>query len=572
MDWTPEAQQIDLEVERIIRRDKQPEKLKEFFPDAEALVKFSNETYPYPYRRNSVLALAVQSESSDVLDRIWEMYFSGDNDRLNKLKLEFLNGRDSVGRRFNHHYFAQDMNPIDRIRAEQFCSDDPEDAEMYDYRIRNGLIPEDTRSEAQKERGLMYEMIRHAYIDLLGRVDDDAGDLPPETVRLYPGAYGRRLMRETPGPDKTFVLQREAQTFSKIVLNKNNHQNICEVLENLNCNSRESFSRQAFRQMDFPELFYWAYAPLNNLQKILQYNQKRRNFSDLANFFAVHNGILTIDYQNMLVKSNGVKPNTVRANDAFNGYCYVNPQTNEPVVGLASWRLRSQLHPELKGTLPHELTHSLEKVRCVPKGKDRLSDMDVVKFAFMALYMESRYLSLKNRFIHENIMQAYNVESYPSEFVARIMENRNFRDNRMLKNLEHLINRYNRAKLDGDFQFIKSAETLMRRKLPNYKLIRGLYKEFIGWNKQRVALDKMREDGKSKTEINIQRRKVATMRLHFTKQYRKIARGWLVQRLDKQIADIIGINLLQKTPPPRIIPFLNTLQRKALEARKLLFR
>lgn len=66
MDWTPEAQQIDLEVERIIRRDKQPEKLKEFFPDAEALVKFSNETYPYPYRRNSVLALAVQSESSDV--------------------------------------------------------------------------------------------------------------------------------------------------------------------------------------------------------------------------------------------------------------------------------------------------------------------------------------------------------------------------------------------------------------------------------------------------------------------------------------------------------------------------
>ena len=57
MEWTAEKQKFDEQIAREIVQEKRFDILRKNFPTATEMTLYSNEVYPYPYRRNSVLAL-----------------------------------------------------------------------------------------------------------------------------------------------------------------------------------------------------------------------------------------------------------------------------------------------------------------------------------------------------------------------------------------------------------------------------------------------------------------------------------------------------------------------------------
>ena len=107
MKWTPEKQKLDDAIAQDIMQNNKFDVLHYFFPETKDMVAYSNAVYPYPYRRNSVLALLVQAENLDLFHHFFDTYFSNhsDNDSWKS-----INGR-----------FKYEIKEIEEVDYETVC-------------------------------------------------------------------------------------------------------------------------------------------------------------------------------------------------------------------------------------------------------------------------------------------------------------------------------------------------------------------------------------------------------------------------------------------------------------------
>lgn len=491
MEWSKEAEDLDNKVEMIIKSEKKPEKLLEFFPDAKSMVEFSNEVYPYPHRRNSILVMIVETNDLDVLNNFWETYFPNDDKDLG-LKRKFLEGTNAIGQKMNRKYFEADLSPMNKLKAEWFKSGNKEDSENFEFKINHYLVGRDDRDENQQNRESMYEILSYLHESLAIRrgeaSEDDENEDKPNQVKLQEnGKFRTRLIEEIDGPNEKFVWQKKLNQYSSLVLCKNSEDGGCSLYEevkNIDINSPKGMAEQVFEQLDFPEVHYWVKEALDIFHKVLKKNQDKIHQRNLSDFFETHNGILMISCNE---QANGEGGRTKE--DAL-AYCGILDDNRPLVVFNADYMQKCDEMFVMK-TLPHEFTHALDKVMVFDGKTDSLSDMDVVKFALLANYMEKDNSSLHDASIADEIAVNYSAECFSKEFVAKVMENRNFKDNKLLKNMLRLVVHYNQAKLDKNEGFIINMAGLMKKKLPHYEKVKNLNADFMAWQKAKKVVEIM---------------------------------------------------------------------------------
>lgn len=568
MQWSKEAEALDRKVKAIIKNEKSPEKLKEYFPDARAVVEFSNAVYPYPYRRNSVLAMIVQTNDVDVLEKFWDTYFPNDDKDL-ELKRRFLEGTNSIGQKMNRRYFEADLSPENKAEAEWFKTADKKESEMIRFKIVNGLLPKDVRNAEQKDRELMYDVLKYLHESLAVRANEAAETEDNEiinSVNLVKNEKNRNnLVEEIGGAENKFTLLREIKPYAHLLLRKNKEDgssNLIAELKNIDINSSKNLAEQVFEQLDFPEVHYWSKDPLWALQEVLKHNQGKIRQINLSNFFEVHNGLLMIDYKHDRNSGNALQTSKSMA------YCgIISP--NRPLIGFHADYLQNWNLKKMKTAVPHEFTHALDAVRVFDGETDRLSDTEVVKFALMASYMEGKESG--NRIVYQ-ILDSYKTEAYSEEFVAKLMENHAFKNNRLLKNMVRLVSRYNQAKLDKDENFMDGMSGLMKRKLPNYRNVKNLYQEFEMWQKAKKIMEiktaKVKAGRADETNLLSEKLKVAELQLAFFEHYERSSKRLWGKRLDERIADCLVEEFHEMTGLAKNKNLFSLLNRRVLPFKK----
>lgn len=554
MQWSLEMEKLDNEVAKIVREEKAPEKLQAIFPTAEELVEFSNRIYPYPYRRNSVLALAIQSDDSEVLGKILQMYFDKDDVSNDILALNFVVGTDSCGQYFDYHYFAEDMSPEAKARAEQFQSEDDEEFEMWNFKIHHDLLPEDKRTSEQKERVLMYEMIKNTTAKILEK-DRFGIDRPP---RILARDSEGVVMKEIFDDKEEFVLLREQQAFSEIRLNDNKNKLNDDVIK-LKIFNQRNFAQQAFKNLFFPELYYWAREPLNKMQKVLQTREAGLKNKDLEDFFTISNGVFEIareyDFAAQTLKMDG---------KTFAGVCRYSAVKNESIIVIPANKIKDLNETQLVVVLNHEMTHNLDLVDTFSqdKGNERISDCDAIKFTFMALCMEMENYSEEIQDIPEHLQTYYKTYSHTKEFVAKLMENNDFSGCKLLQNAEKLIKRYNVAKIDEDGDFLGKMKNAMKQRMPDYEQARQTYGKFVLWFRSEEQCYEMAEEGKPEEYLNVQQQKIEFRKKDFYYHYQDNFMKKNQLRFDERMALLLGQFLNEEKQQPAFEAFRYPLDGK----------
>lgn len=531
MDWTAEAQKLDDEIALMVRRDKQPERLIELFPTAAGLTKYSNAQFLYPHRRNSVLALAVQSGKAEVLQKILHMYFSQKDSYNEVLKLQFLAGTDSCGRYFNYHYFAEDFSPEQKARAKQFKSDDDEEFEMWDFKIRYNLLPRDERSPEQIERVQIYELIKREATQVFQN-----NDLVIERNHkvLARNAEGR-VVEELMGEKQDFILLRECNLLSEIQLNDNRNNYKDNVLL-LKMEDKRNFAQQAFEGLYFPELYYWARESLNKMQKMLQNKEICEKTKNLEDFFILSDGTFEISRENNLCPDKSVDKN-----NGFSGVCRYSPFYNKSTIVFPAEKIVSLDEKELKCLMAHEMTHNLDMIRVQPNDKKReqISDTDLVKFSLMALVMELDHYDDKVQQIPEVLQQYYKVGSFTKELIAIVMQTDEVSDCPLLRNLQNFIKRSNQAKLNKDNNFLPAMSAALKKNMPDYEQVRQTYTKFILWLRSYEQYHEMQSAGKTPEYLKVLAQKGRFREQDFARNYHKFLMRKGAPRFDIRMADLL---------------------------------
>ena len=107
---------LNAKIAQEIVQFKRFDLLTKHFPTAKQMVEYSNFVPQYPQRKNSVLALLVQSGDAFLLRRFWDFYFVKQSSPA-ECEENFLDGTDAVGQMMNYHYFREDA-PFEVLREE----------------------------------------------------------------------------------------------------------------------------------------------------------------------------------------------------------------------------------------------------------------------------------------------------------------------------------------------------------------------------------------------------------------------------------------------------------------------
>lgn len=466
MEWSRDILRSDGEVYKIIVQEKSLEKLKRFFKDASSLVEYSNVSAPYSHRRDSILALLVQTGDVSFFMDVWDHYFWQENIETIRLQKEFLKGTTSTGQRFNYHYFRDVMPPDVLLEEKLFLERDAKKLKQLQEQRRN--FPKDMRTESDMERWEIYENIKRFAMKL------NHYNAMEAECRKIKTDENQRLIEEIEGAN--FIWNKKAYPFSEILFKKGEGKKgafLWDSVKGMKTDGTESLLHQVFRKLDFPENFFWAKTSLLRLETMLKINGGIEYADELLRFFEVRNGIVVIEKD--ITHENGNSKN-IRSCTA---YCAAT-STNRPLLGLVSENIRYEDEISLRKILPHELTHAVECVSEKGIPADFFSKTDIMKLSFMALYLRksgNRDDKSIGRVIDE-ATKGYKQGYHLSETLARIMEPRNFDNDPLVKNLRRLFMRYERAKLNGKQGVVKYIESMVERQLPNYKEVMKLYGKF----------------------------------------------------------------------------------------------
>lgn len=280
-----EKEKYGLKIAEIVK-SRDIEALKKEFPSAKKLVAYSNEVLPYPYKKDSILAILAKESDRGFFNEIFAEYFSDDFHK--PLALEFLQGTDALGRKINYHYFAEGLSEADKISAKLFYTKDENERS---YLIRQRIIRgASSQTKEQIQAMNFYYTLRDKYVKLGGYVSQDS--LNPVKVDC-----DDRVQEHISGDN--FTLLRDFNKIPRLefrYLSQDfDYDDYVAGVKDLDLS--KPLAKQVFDKLDFPDLFYsTCYAHvINKLETTFKKAKNSKIGSDLATLSAVIGNTLVIE-------------------------------------------------------------------------------------------------------------------------------------------------------------------------------------------------------------------------------------------------------------------------------------
>ena len=428
MKWTPEKQKLDDAIAQDIMQNNKFDVLHYFFPETKDMVAYSNAVYPYPYRRNSVLALLVQAENLDLFHHFFDTYFSNhsDNECFEK---SFLFGTNQIGQVMNYHYFRKNLSD-DILKQEADFLGVP-------FSSDNSFFKSSQKSDIYYFLKSRWKKFHDNLIFNQNELIQNNGELS-EKVFLNETS----LWKHACSPWRDIALQTD--------------DNFVEQAQ-VSLMSDTSFCEQVFKQLNFPDDFFWAADMLRQFEK--QARNMSSQMKEKTLFFNENNGIVLFNQQQDNTKTN------LQDNNAAAYLAYGNPQGL--VLGLNRKNLtNSHNYDEI---LQHELTHAVD-LRQNSYQDTAFSDSDFMKLVDMACYV--------NRLpIVKSVVTRYQHEARRCELLACIMENDKL-DMPIFEAVHKMFHRYTELRLGKDYSALEENEKKVQRSFDNYNTWLALYDAF----------------------------------------------------------------------------------------------
>ena len=427
MEWTTERQKLDNDLWRQVVKEKKLTTIYRRFATHKKMVEFSNEQYPYPYRRNSILALLVQSEDLDLIKRFWKHYFDKNNEDVKNAELEFLNGTNQIGQYMNYHYFRDAM---------------PEEVLRQEAAFLGKEYEPQPRPENAERRWAIYEFLKARRTDLALRQS-----LQVE-VSDYNVVYNKEHDNLTDEVmlDSFAVWRSETKMFGDLLLLNRDHKFGEQVAVDLE--SSEPLAQQVFKQLDWADKFFWAG------ELLPKWEQRLKNLNDMerkmAMYFTQKHGLIVLNEEKSAGNGN-LKDNVQAA-----AYMDVSYQ-NLLLMGFNSKSFASQNEMLWKRALPHELAHGVDLNE--EDRKKAFSDTDFMKMVGMWMYAsEHPWVKWINT--------AYKQEDWLCELTAEIM-GKTDHNVPLLNKVRQVFGRYTQMALENDTEGMKLFDDAVRHKWSN---------------------------------------------------------------------------------------------------------
>lgn len=441
MEWTVERQKFDDFLRQEIVVHKRLDAVFEQFASTAEAVEFSNARYPYPYRRNSLLALLVQAEDLSLIKAFWAHYFAAGDEQTKMAERFFLQGENQIGQRMNYHYFREAMPPEILRREAAFLK--------TAYR-------EQPWTPAQQKKFVLYQFLcgRH---EALAR-DNGLRAMVPSWPVVY--ERDKNDVRQEVMLESFAVWQQKAPCFGELLL-VNNAGNFSEQVH-LDLDSKEPAVRQVFKQLDFADRFFWAGEVLPVWVKRLKNldEDERRT----ALYFGKNHGLMVIN------QTHSGGENNLR--DSTQSAAYMNLKYRDFILmGVNRRNFLPQDEAFMQVVLPHELAHGVDLRE--EEGKPAFSDMDFMKLVDLWMFV-------KGHKIQYFVGQSYQNSDRRSEVLARIVEQRQLSEP-VLQRVKAVFNRYAQMALEGDREGISRLGRMARE---------GLGKKYAKWQTVYAKMEK----------------------------------------------------------------------------------
>lgn len=428
MKWSSEKQKLDNLIAKDIIQNKKFDVLRDCFPKTEDMVAFSNAVYPYPYRRNSVLALLVQAENLELLQNFFKTYFPNVSEDKT-LEKKFLQGTNQIGQMMNYHYFRKDL-PYDVLKQEEkFLG--------KSFVVDGGGYKSSLRSDI--------------YYFLKNRWKKNANALTFNQNELF---HESECLKEKVFLDETNIWVKTASPWRDVAFKTNT--NYVEQAQ-VSILSDESFGQQVYKQLNFPDDFFWAASMLRQFEKNARNMSSQMKKATL--FFNENNGIVLFNQMQDDIQTN------LQDNKAAAYLAYGNPQGL--VLGLNRKNLSA--NHDYGEILNHELVHAVDLRQDIVHDVT-FSDSDFMKLVDMACYV--------NRLpVVKSVVTRYQHDARRCELLARIMENDKL-DMPIFEAVRKMFHRYTELRLDQDYSALEQNEKKVQRSFDNYNAWLSLYDAF----------------------------------------------------------------------------------------------
>ena len=438
MEWTAEKQKFDEQIAREIVQEKRFDILRKNFPTATEMTLYSNEVYPYPYRRNSVLALLVQAEDAALTERFFKTYF--DNELVADVERDFLEGTNQIGQAMDYHYFRDDL---------------PDEVLQQEAAFLGKTFVANEKRRHSPERRKIYAFLKSEREKLAAR---KPVSLYFSTLETEVDRGNGRLM-ESEYVNEASVWLREKYPFRDLAF-CNNAGHYIEQAE-VTAALKKSFATQVFKQLRHPDAFFWAGDLLRNFEKQARGEVGFESGREL--YFGLKNGIVVFNQTADNAPSNS-KESTRELAYLQYGYDY------GLVMGLNNAYLNER--HDYEKILNHELAHGVD-LRQEQADDKAFSESDFMKLADMALYVQRHPLV---NFVARNYVH----EARRSEVLARIAE-KDEHGVPLLDAVNLMFRRYTALKLDKDKDGMAQMARAVQDNVKNYKAWKDMFYTFEAW-------------------------------------------------------------------------------------------
>ena len=362
--------------------------LQKFFVTGNIANIYSECSFPYPQRQDSLLKLITDTGNIHLLKKVYTTLFKNDEERY-----RFLCGKSSCGQSLNYHYFEKDLSP--RIRANAIA--------FYDKQKSDALRRNpDLRTKEQKKQEEMYLFIRDEKLRLFDVLSENDDNFFEKNSRLEPQKHSfsddlSSMNVVFEGPEKNFVLKQKKEKFMNLGLFASENKNFPDrmvCLKNMSYHSNIPFSKQAFFQIDFPEVFSSFAGKLDRLQKHI-----REISEDVCDFSAL------MEKENSLL--------IVADKEAFDDSNVLGFFSEDNAIFINGDLLNNPKTDLLKEILKHEATHLLDY-------HFPLSSNNFFELCTFVAFQNKKNNSERKDLVEE-VKEGYPFEDYGCEVLARLL-------------------------------------------------------------------------------------------------------------------------------------------------------
>ena len=423
--------ELNAKIAQEIVQSKSFDLLAKYFPLAKQMVAYSNFVPPYPQRKNSVLALLVQSGDASLVRRFWDFYFVKQSAPA-ECQANFLEGTNAAGQMMNYHYFREDA-PFEVLREEAaFRNVDCPD-------VNYSLTPK------QAARWKIYSFLKQKHKAL------EKGKPLSVKISLFERKYDAqtKTIHEAVTLPHNGVWQMGVKPFDKVVFVRD-RENFSEQV-GVDIASDVPFTEQVFRNADFPDEFFWAGDMLRLWNKTFPKFEK----NEAALFFAKNNGILMLHQDRPSQKLNLKSGKDASAYLQYNNDDFL-------VFGINHKQCFLEEN-NLQNTIRHELAHGVDLFDDKACSQE-FSESDFMKFCDVLLYQE------RHNFVRNTVV-SYDSFDRRAELLAKIMEEDSavVSNHPLFPSIKKSFAAFTKWRLENNQQKIEAFNGLVRKNLGEHR-------------------------------------------------------------------------------------------------------